>query len=70
MSIVSLVIGVVFLAAGLYQFVEPTLGGLRVVGLLNKELEAPPGPTERAFALFVGVALVGFGLVFLWLGQY
>lgn len=70
MSTVSLAIGAVFLLSGLYQFVKPTLGGLRVVGLLDKELDASPGLAERAFALVVGVVLVGIGLGFLWLAQY
>ena len=70
MSTVSLVIGVTFLLAGLYQFIEPKLGGLRVVGVISNDLDASPGSGERVAALFAGVTLIGIGLLFIWLGQY
>lgn len=70
MSTTSLLVGVVFLLAGLYQFIEPTLGGLRVAGVMDRDLDDSPGSGERVGALFVGVVLTFIGLFFIWLGQY
>ncbi|WP_227373782.1 hypothetical protein [Haladaptatus halobius] len=40
MSLQSLLTGLVFLGTGLYQFVEPRLGGLRVAGLIGDGVDA------------------------------
>lgn len=70
MSTVSLVTGVVFCLAGLYQFIEPKLGSLRLLGFAGGDMDDPPAPGERVAALFVGVVLVLIGSFFVWLGQY
>lgn len=71
MSLTSLVIGLVFLGAGLYQFVDQRLGGLRVAGVIGDGLDDDDvSPQERFFSKVVGVGLVVLGLFFLWLGQY
>ena len=62
------VTGLVFLAAGLYQFRAPRLGGLRIVGIIDSDIDTDDvSEEESVFAKLVGVGLIMvaffFGLV-------
>lgn len=60
------VTGLVFLAAGLYQFHDPRLGGLRDVGLIDADDETDDvGQAESVFAKLGGVGLILVGLFLL-----
>ena len=53
------VTGLVFLAAGLYQFRAPRLGGLRIVGIIDSDIDTDDvSEEESVFAKLVGVGLI------------
>ena len=69
MSWLSVGIGAVCLLAGLYQFRDPRLGGLRTFGVIDSDVDADDASEpERVFAKLVGVGLVLGALFFLWIG--
>lgn len=58
--------GIVFLVAGLYQFRAPRLGGLRMVGIIDSDVDTDDASEpERVFAKLVGVGLILVALFFL-----
>jgi hypothetical protein len=69
MSWLSIGVGVVFLLAGLYQFRDTRLGGLRVFGIIDSDMDADqPSEVESVFAKLVGAGLTLVSLFFLWIG--
>jgi hypothetical protein len=61
--------GVVLLLAGLYQFRDSRLGGLRIVGVIDSDVDTDDASEpERVFAKLVGVGLILLALFFLWIG--
>ena len=60
------VTGLVFLAAGLYQFRALRLGGLRIVGIIDSDIDTDDvSEEESVFAKLVGVGLIMVALFFL-----
>jgi hypothetical protein len=69
MSWSSIGVGIVFLLAGLYQFRDSRLGGLRMAGIIDSDLDADDASEpEEVFAKLVGVGLILVALFFLWIG--
>ena len=69
MSWPSIGVGIVFLLAGLYQFRDPRLGGLRMFGVINSDADTDDASEpEEVFAKLVGVGLILMALFFLWIG--
>lgn len=69
MSWASIGLGVVFLLAGLYQFRDSRLGGLRMFRVINSDVDTDDASEpEKVFAKLVGVGLILAALFFLWIG--
>lgn len=69
MSWLSIGIGIVSLLAGLYQFRDPRLGGLRMFGVIDSDVDTDDASEpERVFAKLVGVGLILLAMFFLWIG--
>lgn len=65
----SIGIGVVCLLAGLYQFRDTRLGGLRIAGVIGSDMDADQtSEVESVFAKLVGAGLIIASLFFLWIG--
>lgn len=60
--------GLIFLIAGLYQFKDPRLGGLRMFGVIDSDVNADnASEPEEVFAKLVGVGLILVALFFLFI---
>jgi hypothetical protein len=60
--------GLVFLAAGLYQFRDPRLGGLRMFNVIDSDVDADDvSEPEEVFAKLVGIGLILVSLFFLFI---
>lgn len=69
MSWLSIGVGVVSLLAGLYQFRDTRLGGLRMAGIIDSDMNADQtSEVESVFAKLVGAGLILCSLFFLWIG--
>ena len=69
--LLPLVIGLVSLVAGLYQFRDQRLGGFRMVGVIDSDVDTDStSEAETVFAKLVGVGLILMSLVFWYLSLY